>query len=198
MGAVALALPLPSLSPPLPFLSCLLRPEEMEQAGGGPLSSHPLPSLNQERPFHLLARPGKMVVLQGKCLELLPGARTLRPPAKFPSRHSEPLPTAFPAIVLERTEPPSLALPLFLSLMSHCPATPQRGYISLWSHSVPDCPGWQQVESLCLFPVDLIFTEVQRRTTADRDHTASKRENSNHLYPAFRAPVLSIALNGSV
>lgn len=138
-----------------------------------------------------------MVVLQGKCLELLPGARSQDPP---PSRHSEPLPTAFPAIVLERTEPPSLALPmpLFLSLVSHCPATPRRGYISLWSHSVQDCPGWQQVEGLCLFPVDLIFTEAQRRTTADRDHTAGKRENSNHLYPAFRAPVLSIALNGSV
>lgn len=43
-GAVALALPLPSLPPLLPFLSCLLLwPEEMEWAEGGPMSSHPLP-----------------------------------------------------------------------------------------------------------------------------------------------------------
>lgn len=56
---------------------------------------------------------GQKVVPQRKCLESLPGTRTLHPPTRVPSPVTMDLSsTTFPAIVLERTEPPSLALPL--------------------------------------------------------------------------------------
>ena len=105
-GALALALTLPSLLPsPTPFLSCLLLwPEEMGWVGGGPLSSHPLPKSGVPPPPTPGAGPGKKIVLQGKCLDPVPGTGTLRPPAKVPSPVTVSLsPTAFPAIVLERT-----------------------------------------------------------------------------------------------
>lgn len=148
-GCPGLALGPPLSFPHSFFLSCLLLwPEEMEWAGGGPLSSHPLPE-----PKSGVTLPPPRARERSLCCRGSDGATartgTLRPPTKVPSPVAVSLsPTTFPAIVLERTEPPSLALPLFRSLLSHCPATPQRGCTSPPSCPVLDCPGWRQVEGL--------------------------------------------------
>lgn len=86
---MALALPWASfLFPHSFFLSCLLLwPEEMEWAGGGPLSSHPLPepksgvTLPPPR-----ARLGEKLVLQGKCLEPLPELGPSALPPRSPAQ----------------------------------------------------------------------------------------------------------------
>lgn len=101
-------MPGPGLHPSslLPALSCpLLRPEEMERAGGGPLSSHPPPSLNQECDP---STPRAQAWEEGGGAGEVPGAaaRNLGPsalPTKVPSPVTRSLsPTAFPAIVLEK------------------------------------------------------------------------------------------------
>lgn len=70
------------------FLSCLLLwPEEMEWAGGGPLSSHPLPEPKSGVTLPpARARPGEKLVLQGKCLEPLPELGPSALPPRSPAQ----------------------------------------------------------------------------------------------------------------
>lgn len=193
-------MPGPSLCPSslLPALSCpLLQPEEMERARGGPLSSHPPPEPKSgARPFHPQSRGlGRRWWRRGSAWSHCQEPRTLRPPRQGPQpSHSEALPHAFPAIVLEKKnhiEPPRLALPLFLS---RYPATPRRGCLS----ATPDRPGGRQVERLPCIDL-LVLTEAQRGPRAGQGHTAEQREKDlNHVLSAPRASVLSTALSGSV
>lgn len=91
-------MPGPSLCPSslLPALSCpLLQPEEMERAGGGPLSSHPPPEPKSgARPFHPQSRGlGRRWWRRGSAWSHCQEPRTLRPPRQGPQpSHSEALP----------------------------------------------------------------------------------------------------------
>lgn len=106
-GRPGLALGPPFSFPHSFFLSCLLLwPEEMEWAGGGPLSSHPLPepksgvTLPPPR-----ARPGEKLALQGKCLEPLPelGPSALPPRSPAQSLRASPLPPFRPLFWKEQS-----------------------------------------------------------------------------------------------
>lgn len=193
-------MPGPGLRPSflLPALSCpLLRPEEMEWAGGGPLSSHPPPEPKSgARPFHPQSPGlGRRWWRRGSAWSRCQEPRTLRPPLQGPQpSHSEPLPHRLSGHCSgkkKHTEPPRLALPLSPSC---CPATPRRGCLL----AAPDRPGGQQVEGLPCIDL-LALTEAQRGPRAGQGHTAGRRKkNLNHALPAPRASVLSTALSGSV
>ena len=101
-------------SPPLlPFLSCLLLwPEEMEWAGGGPLSSHPLPEPKSGGATLPPAEPGlgRRLYRRGSAGSHCQEPRTLHPPTKVPS-----------SVPLSLSPPPFR--PLFWKEQSH-PAWP--------------------------------------------------------------------------
>lgn len=165
----------------------------MEWAGGGPLSSHPLPKPKSGVTLPpLRARPGKKVVLEGKCLE--PGQNQDPPPScQGPqSSHCEPLPhrlSGHCSAENRATQPGPAPVPVSpVTLSWHSPeaAPHHRAAPSL---TVQAGSRWR--DFLYLFHADLIiFSEAQRGNTA--------RKNLNQALPGPRAPVLSTALNGSV
>lgn len=165
----------------------------MEWAGGGPLSSYPLPEPKSGVTLPpLRARPGKKVVLKGKCLE---PCQTQDPPPSHQGPQSsgrEPLPHRLSGHCSgenRATQPGPAPVPVSpVTLSCH---SPERLHLTT-KLRIPDCPGWQQVEGLPVFAAaPVVSAEAQSGTIA-------RKKNSNQALPACRAPVLSTALNGSV